>query len=397
MQRSQTLRLVAVLAAATMALAGCSSDDDGGDDGGSASTPTADDGGGDDGDGGGGDDGGDEPSGEPITLRFSAVVPETSPIGQANQHWMDEVTAATNGQVEFESFFAGSLVGFSEHLPAMQDGRIDVGFGTQAAQPDDFPLWMLSGVPFAAVNAEAASRALQDLYDDEGGAFKAEFDANGVVPMFFDLTPSNALLDTDAVITDLSQMEGKRYRVLGYQASAFELLGGVPEFLDTAEVYEGLQRGIIDGVTINMPAIPGLSWHEPAPYLTQTGLGIGGIVNVQMNKDVWEGLPDDVRSAIEEVNDGMYDWYADFLMGVEAEMCQQLRDADVEMGILPEDQQQDWMEQAEAVYETWLDDAVRRGVSEADAAQFRDDYLALVDEYAGTVGYEDGLTVCAGG
>lgn len=385
------------MAATALALAACASDDggsaatptDAADDAGSTATPTATD---DEED----DDGGDEPSGETITLKFSAVVPETSPIGQANQHWMDEVTAATNGQVQFDAFFAGSLVGFSEHLPAMQDGRIDVGFGTQAAQPDDFPLWMLSGVPFAAVNAEAASRALQDLYD-EGGAFTAEFDANGVVPMYFDLTPSNALLDTEAVITDLSQLDGKRYRVLGYQASAFDLIGSVPEFLDTAEVYEGLQRGIIDGVTINMPAIPGLSWHEPAPYLTQSGLGIGGVVDVQMNKDVWDGLPDDVRAAIEEVNAGMYDWYADFLMDVEGEMCQQLTDAGVEMGVLPDDQMQEWFDQSQAVYDTWLEDAVKRGVAEADAEQFRDDYLSLVDEYASTVEYEDGLTVCAEG
>lgn len=130
---------------------------------------------------------------EAKTLRFAAPLGAKLSFGIGAQWWMDEITKRTNGELEFRAFFGGSLVGGAEVLPALKSGRVDVAMIAAVYNPGDFPLWIISTLPFMSDNAIAQTQAVAHLYEvDE--TFRSEFEKhNVVVSMFQPVAPAATL------------------------------------------------------------------------------------------------------------------------------------------------------------------------------------------------------------
>ena len=65
---------------------------------------------------------------EKFTLRLTSPVPRGPAHVEAIQWWADEVEERSGGRIEFQIFYAGSLMGALETLPATRDGRVDGGY-----------------------------------------------------------------------------------------------------------------------------------------------------------------------------------------------------------------------------------------------------------------------------
>jgi C4-dicarboxylate-binding protein DctP len=84
-------------------------------------------------------------------------------------------------------------------------------------------------------------------------------------------------------------------KVLGDQMKA---LGALPQVMAFSEVYQALQTGVVDG-TENPPSnFYTQKMHEVQKYLALTDHGYLGYA-VIVNKKFWDGLPADVKSALE--------------------------------------------------------------------------------------------------
>jgi C4-dicarboxylate-binding protein DctP len=84
-------------------------------------------------------------------------------------------------------------------------------------------------------------------------------------------------------------------KVLGDQMKA---LGALPQVMAFSEVYQALQTGVVDG-TENPPSnFYTQKMHEVQKYLALTNHGYLGYA-VIANKKFWDGLPADIRSALD--------------------------------------------------------------------------------------------------
>jgi C4-dicarboxylate-binding protein DctP len=84
-------------------------------------------------------------------------------------------------------------------------------------------------------------------------------------------------------------------KVLGDQMKA---LGAIPQVMAFSEVYQALQTGVVDG-TENPPSnFYTQKMHEVQKYLALTDHGYLGYA-VIANKKFWDGLPPDIRTALE--------------------------------------------------------------------------------------------------
>jgi C4-dicarboxylate-binding protein DctP len=84
-------------------------------------------------------------------------------------------------------------------------------------------------------------------------------------------------------------------KVLGDQMKA---LGAIPQVMAFSEVYQALQTGVVDG-TENPPSnFYTQKMHEVQKYLSMTDHGVIEYA-VIANKKFWDGLPADVRTALE--------------------------------------------------------------------------------------------------
>ncbi len=133
-------------------------------------------------------------------------------------------------------------------------------------------------------------------------------------------------------------MKGLKLRAPeGMVYNVFEAAGATPVNLPGSEVYTGLEKGVIDAADYTVFATnhaQGL--HEFAPYPLYPGFHSLPMVSVSLNKDIWDGLPEDLKSILETSVDSLaYEMVAE-LKTRDLEAVREARDnPDIEIIDLP--------------------------------------------------------------
>jgi C4-dicarboxylate-binding protein DctP len=85
-------------------------------------------------------------------------------------------------------------------------------------------------------------------------------------------------------------------------ARMFQLLGASPTVIAASEVSTAASRGTIDGFSTSLSSYYARKWFEGSPFINHSGFGLIGTV-VIINKGVWDKLPDDLKSALENASE----------------------------------------------------------------------------------------------
>ncbi len=238
--------------------------------------------------------GAEAPAGAQRTLRFTNFEPEH--IAGTQTRAMGEALAKySDGRIAMEYFWAGSLLPGPEVPSGVSSGLADLGLMLAAYNPDTFKIGNWAGAlmslpvlehPNGVLQAGAAHASV--VLSNE--AAQAEFAAQGlkvlapVVPYaHFDL------LCVDPV-TDLASARGKRVRVAGeVWAQEAAAVGMQPVNLPPGEIYEGLQRGVIDCVMQHPPGYIGNGAWEVAKHYTPLPFS-GAYAYLVMSQSTWDSL-----------------------------------------------------------------------------------------------------------
>lgn len=341
---------------------------------------------------GGSSDGG---SGEEtFDLKLASYQPPGAAEPEATLQWADQVNQATDGRVSVEYMYQEALLPGAETLQGVGDGRADMGYVADAYYPGELPLTNISGIPFITSNAEAQGKAYAELYETNED-FKAEWDKQGVhVLMWAPVPPNTVALKEPA--KDLADLEGRKIRQIGFSVEAFQAVGITPVSIGHSEVYEALQRGVIDGVSGgSLDILTDRDYQEIAPNFMDLRSGNYAATAVIINKDLWDGLPADVQDAMNEASDDYLEMYMGILMEHEDAACKKLLDANGTITILDQAEADEWSDEvSSSIKAAWADNVEASG-SGADADAFYDEYIAAVEKYEADSSYEPALQRCA--
>lgn len=347
--------------------------------------------------GGSGAEGSGSGSGdEPIRVRYVTGQPESPSYSQTVAWWAEEVEKRSDGAVEIELFFNGSLVASEDTLGALSSGgTAELGFVTPAYAPTEFPLWNISSVVFTTDNAEARMNAFYDQYENND-LFRAEFEAQGIEVLAFDPIGPAALAATEPV-TGLADLKGLRLRAVGLISEALEEVGARPAAVAAEEIYESVERGTLDGITAApFDSLDGFGMDEVAPHITATGAGTYISTAIGANKEWWDSLPEDVQSVMLEVSEELKTYSVELLMELETAACELIAEADGSVQVFSDADTQAWEDAAGArVQDKWLADATASGLSEEDAQAFLQEHLDLIAEREAESSYTNGMAKCA--
>lgn len=330
------------------------------------------------------------------TVRLASYVQDNTALGQAVQSWADETTVCSDGRLEFEPFFAGSLFDASEIRDATQAGRVEVGHFAPGYHPGEFPLTDgLLAVPFIATSVPALMDSFMELYETKQEA-QAEWHDQGLHLMNV-LPGSPSALGINTEINTLEDLQGLQIRGFsgGGLNAGLQAVDAMPIDLELTQLPEGMQRGVIDGFTgLTIDGITSLSLEENTPYLYDTGFGISGTIAISVNKDWWDSLSEDIQQCATDAASGLTDTYLEFVDAVEVDVCDTFDQAGVEMSRLDEKEQERWRELiGEEQQDVWAE--VASG-SVSDPGSYFADYEQIMEsaesEYADII--QPGLTRC---
>lgn len=311
-------------------------------------------------------------------LTVNTFLTEDHPATLAFEAWMEEVTERTDGEITFETFYNGSLCGAADSVSCVEDRTADVALAVPAYNPD-MTLANIGSVAFQTSDLTANAKALNKLYADNED-YRGEYEDRGL-SMLYTFNNSMAVLTTVDEIDGLEDLDGMSVRASGATSTGIAELGANPVAIDPAEIYESLERGVVEGVTLPLESIIDYRLTEVAPHVYDLGefMGSYAMNTYLMNLDVLEGLTDEQREIIAEVSQEISDSFIDeYLIPAVQGNCEDLGENGVKR-LGPEDVGTKWAEQAgKAQRAAWEKSASKS----TDATAMFDAYLANIEEFS---------------
>lgn len=241
---------------------------------------------------------------ETINLTVASSHPTVVPwVGMIQTHFMartDELLAETgNYQIEWNEAFGGQLYKANATLTSVEEGITDVGWVFSFLEQAKLPLSQgSSNAPFATSNPPVLLSVMQDLIENNE-AFKNEWEQHNLKVLGLTATDLYDFYLKEPIdgIDDLSGRKISAPGVLGNWlrgTGANAVDGSLPTY------YTDVQTGVSDGVlSLALGALP-IKLYEVAPYIARFDGGAVFSGAVAINRDTWDGLPEEVQDAMIE-------------------------------------------------------------------------------------------------
>ncbi|KZS24122.1 C4-dicarboxylate-binding periplasmic protein [Wohlfahrtiimonas chitiniclastica] len=237
-------------------------------------------------------------SDEPIVIKFSHVVADSTPKGQGAQLFKKLAEERLPGKVKVEVYPNSSLYGDGQEMDALLLGDVHILAPSLAKFEHYQKKIQLFDLPFlfddmAALdrfqNSEAGQSLLTSMTDK--GITGLAYWHNGLKQL-----SANKPLRTP------KDARGLKFRV---QASAvleeqFKALRANPRKMAFAEMYQGLQTGVVNGAENPYSNIYSQKIHEVQKNITESNHGTLDYM-VITNTKFWDGLPEDVRAELKNI------------------------------------------------------------------------------------------------
>jgi len=236
-----------------------------------------------------------------FTMRISHQFPPTHHTAINLGQFAKDVSAATKGRVEVQNFGAAQLFKPNQNHPAVASGKIEaaaiLSFQWGGTIPEMsvtiIPYYMTSVAKQKAFIGSAASKLLDD-----------KMEAKGVKNIAWIVDTNDGIFTSAkkplAVPADFSGLKIRGLNKLFDEG--LSAMGAAPSAMPGSEVYQALQTGVIDAGFTGVKAAYSRKFFEVQKFGVASNI-ILAFDNLVVNPAWWNGLPADVRSAIQKAAD----------------------------------------------------------------------------------------------
>jgi TRAP-type transport system periplasmic protein len=234
---------------------------------------------------------------KPIELTYSIFFPAPHRNTVLADAWAKEIGQRTQGRVKITIFPGGTLTPPDKCYDGVVKGISDIGMSVMGYTRGRFPLTEVIDLPLGYPSGLAATRLINRYFQK----FQPrEFDE---VKILYFHAHGPGILHTKKPVEKLEDLKGMRIRSTGLSSKVVSALGGVPVAMPMGETYDALKRGMVDGSMAPPESLEGWKWGEVVKYTTLSyGAAYSTGFFVAMNKQKWNGLPEEIRKTVEEVN-----------------------------------------------------------------------------------------------
>ncbi len=204
-----------------------------------------------------------------MTLKVAAGDPEDSEMGVVVNAFKKYIEEKTNGAVEVQCFYGGSLGDESECFRNVQKGTLPLAIGGIAnLVPFEKRLGLLT-LPYLFANLDevvtGTNGAPADLLNSY--ATKAGFRV-----LTWTYTDFRYISNSKRPITKMADIQGLKFRVpqSAVLIASYKAFGGSPTPISWAETFTALQQGVVDGQCYGYIGFQAMKFNEAnQKYLTE--------------------------------------------------------------------------------------------------------------------------------
>ena len=234
----------------------------------------------------------------PIVIKYSHVVADATPKGQAALKFKELAEKKLPGKVQVQVFPNSQLFGDGKEMEALVLGDVQViapslaKFGKYTTKLQVFDL------PFLFDDIAAVDR-FQD--GPKGQELLNSMTSKGIKGLGY-LHNGMKQLSANKPLRTPADAKGLKFRIQTSDVleAQFRALDSNPQKLAFSEVYGALQTGVVDGQENTWSNIYTKKFHEVQDGITESNHGIIDYLLVT-SVEFWNSLPDDVRGQLDTI------------------------------------------------------------------------------------------------
>jgi TRAP-type C4-dicarboxylate transport system substrate-binding protein len=314
----------------------------------------------------------EEITGPEVTLTLGHPFPASHPIQTgALEPFIEEVAEVTNGTVTIEVVPGGGLGPAPATYENTAIGAQDLGWALHGYTPGRFPLTEIVEMPFVFDSATEATEALWTLFE-EFPELQAEYSDVHVLGLW--THDVGDLWTSGTQVTTADDVNGLTLRAPGpMQNELITQLGGSPVGMPAPEIFDALERGVIDGLMIANSGLESFNLYPVLDFGVQCNCYVAAQFLV-VSQDAWDQLSPEQQAAVDEVGRRALSERAMAVYDDEYQLvADKLESEGIELTVLEGEELERWKEAGQAVAQAWIE------AREAEGAPGRAMYDRLLE------------------
>jgi len=265
-----------------------------------------------------------------------------------SEKFAEELATRSDGRMKLEIFPSAQLGPEADMVQQLSTGSLDFALLTVPYLSTRFPELDAWNLPFlfegydevlAAQNTEPAQKML-DLLSSQG-----------LIGMDYFFTSNHNLFVKGDAIKSVEDVAGKKLRFTGGKSvlDYWTKLGASPIAMGLPEVYNAMQTGVIDGMSIDVNPMHSEKYYEIGDnYILTNHMAFGGIVTA--SKTNYENMPEEDQKIIDEALAAAIEWGEKEIVKVHDENLNNLKDL---VNVVELENRDGFIEEAKKVYEEY--------------------------------------------
>jgi TRAP-type C4-dicarboxylate transport system substrate-binding protein len=234
-----------------------------------------------------------------ITLNYATPYMQGDSHVKSQEMFLDKVEEETNGRVQFQRFYAGTLIQNMESYNQVAAGVADLGH---------FELgWLRTGAElrnaFDVFFTRIGDRKIiLDIDRDLRATFpEIGMESAKVKVLGRCCIPTLQLITREGKpVRTIADFSGLLVHCWGVNVDAFAMLNASPIVFGTGDIIVGLQKGTCDGLLGPPDMITSFQLGEICKYVTMINKGPCPDTILGMNWDAWSSLPAEIQQVLED-------------------------------------------------------------------------------------------------
>jgi len=237
-------------------------------------------------------------AGDTIHMTYSGFMPPTHAQSKLEAAWCQEVKKRTDGRVKITHYPGQTLTKAAQNYQGVKMGLSDVGCSVLQYTRGRFPLMDFINLPLGYPSGQVSTAIINEVYEKYQ---PKELDE--VKVLYFHAHGPGFIHTKGKAVHKMEDLKGLKIRSHGPTASMIKALGGTPTAFPMNELYQSLQKGVVEGGLYPLESNKGWKMAEVTDYVIAcypTAYSLG--FYVAMNKDKWNALSEKDKKIIEEIN-----------------------------------------------------------------------------------------------
>ncbi|WP_415845205.1 TRAP transporter substrate-binding protein [Stutzerimonas zhaodongensis] len=235
---------------------------------------------------------------DPVTIKFAHVVADNTPKGQGALLFKKLAEERLPGKVKVEVYPNSSLFGDGKEMEALLLGDVHMLAPSLAKFEHYAKAIQIFDLPFLFDDLAAADRFQSSPH---GKALLTAMEDKNITGLAY-WHNGTKQMSANKPLREPADARGLKFRVQASQVleEQFKVVRANPRKMSFAEVYQGLQTGVVNGTENTWSNYESQKVHEVQKYITESDHGLIDYM-VITNTKFWRGLPDEVRSELEAI------------------------------------------------------------------------------------------------